>query len=253
MCLVVLAQRCHPRYRLVIAANRDEFHDRPTLAAAPWLERDSVYGGRDLSAGGAWMAADRRGRVALVTNIRGLKAGERSRGLLVRDLLLDHAPITAAVSQLQEQRAQYRPFNLIAGTTDDLWFLGSDGGVPTALSQATHTLSNASLDTPWPKTRRLAAQMRIWCAAGDPDTDALFVALADTRIAVDAELPDTGIGIDHERFLSSPFIVSDRYGTRCSSVYSVDREGNARLQERSFGPQGVAIGNVDWRWRIEAS
>lgn len=253
MCLVVIAQGSHPHYALVIAANRDEFHDRPTRAAAAWPERASVYGGRDLSAGGAWMAADRRGRLALVTNIRGASGGERSRGLLVRDLLLDRAPISAAISQLQDQRAQYRPFNLIAGTTNGLWFLGSDGGAPTALSQATHTLSNASLDTPWPKSRRLAAQMRAWCAAGDPDTDALFSALGDTRTAVDAELPDTGIGLDHERFLSSAFIVNDRYGTRCSSIYSVDRAGNARLQERSFGPMGADIGNVDLRWRIEAS
>lgn len=253
MCLVVIAQGSHPHYALVIAANRDEFHDRPTQAAGPWAECDGVYGGRDLSAGGAWMAADRRGRVALVTNIRGMSGtGARSRGLLVRDLLLGDTPITQAVAHLGENRAHFRPFNLIAGSTDQLWFLGSDGGAPCALSAATHTLSNASLDTPWPKTRRVQSAMDAWCARGESDTDALFAALADTRIAADNDLPDTGIGLDRERFLSSTFIAGEIYGTRCSSVFSVDRQGNARLQERSFGPLSVPSGRVDLRWRIEA-
>lgn len=252
MCLVAVAIDAHPRYRLVVAANRDEFHRRASAAAAEWRERAGIYGGRDLLAGGAWMAADRRGRLALVTNVRAAnRGGAASRGLLVRDLLLGDAPIESGLAALAARIDDYAPFNLIAGHAGRLHYLGSTQATPIPLSAAIHTLSNAALDTPWPKTRRLESAMRQWCKRGDGEPDALFDALGDTATAADAELPDTGIGLDRERFLSAAFIVGEPYGTRCSTIFMVDRNGNARMVERSFGPLGVPLGRAHLQWRIE--
>ena len=252
MCLVGVALRAHPHYRLVVAANRDEFHSRPASPASEWPDLPGAYGGRDLAAGGAWLAADRRGRFAVVTNVRRLPFadGLRSRGMLVRELMLSDQPIEATLSALAARTGDFAPFNLIAGHTDRLHFLSRDQATPTPLSAPVHTLSNAALDTPWPKTERLRTCISKWCEQGDPAVDVLLAALGDAASADDNDLPDTGVGLDRERFLSSPFIVSESYGTRCSTIYAVDRQGNARLLERSFGPLGKPIGEVELRWRI---
>lgn len=254
MCLVGVAIRAHPHYRLVVAANRDEFHARPASPASEWSDRPGAYGGRDLAAGGAWLAADRRGRLAVVTNVRRLPLadGRRSRGMLVRDWLQSDQPIAAAHLDLTACSGEFAPFNLIFGDIDQLYYHSRDLASPTPLTASIHTLSNAALDTPWPKTVRLSTRMRDWCEHADPAVDALLAALGDSAPANDNDLPDTGMGLDRERFLSSPFIVSEAYGTRCGTIYTVDHQGSARLLERSFGPLGKPLGEVELRWQIAA-
>lgn len=246
MCLIALALDAHPRYRLVIAANRDEFHHRPTAAAAPWEDAPWIVGGRDLLQHGGWLAVARDGRWAAVTNVRRPTpppSDPPSRGRLVADYLLQSQTTQAFLATLEPQMAAYAGFNLLLGDASSAHYLSNAGTTPaTALSAGVHTLSNASLDTPWPKSRKLAHALRTWCDLGATDPTPLFDSLHDAKVAADAELPDTGVGLSMERLLSPAFIVSARYGTRASTVLTVDHDGTVMLDEHRFGPAGVASG-----------
>lgn len=254
MCLLALAIGQHPSYPLVIAANRDEFHARPSAGAAHWQVHPQIIGGRDLDAGGSWMAASLGGRVAMVTNVRRPGAGKgRSRGHLVCDALLDEYDPERRLAQLRASAAEYSPFNLIFGRGTDLAFVNSDGDSIDTLPAGVYALSNASLDTPWPKAEKLRAALGRWCAEGATDESPLFDALADTDIAADAKLPDTGVGLSLERMLSAAFIVGSSYGTRSSTLYTLDQQGRARLHERRFGPDGVFIDSAAFEWQVAAS
>jgi uncharacterized protein with NRDE domain len=253
MCLVALALDCHPEYLLAIAANRDEFHQRASVAASPWPDAPWVHGGIDRSSGGSWMAATSQGRVALVTNIRrSPQVTGLSRGLLVRELMLDTDAASTVLQRVQQRAALHSPFNLISGDLDRLHWLSSELPATPLSAGRIHTLSNASLDTAWPKTQKLRLAMESWCGTAAVDLEPLFTALLDNTQAPDDELPATGIGVGLERYLSSAFIVGDRYGTRCSSVYTIDRGGQARFQERRFGPNGRPEGRSDLRWEINS-
>lgn len=249
MCLVVVALDAHPRYPLVVAANRDEFHARPA-AKASWGDVAPFAGilaGRDLEAGGTWLGVRRDGRWALVTNVREggrFDANARSRGDLVPRLLNAEAPPGAALPGMATTGTDYNGFNLLAGDSGGVVFGSNRAPATRTLESGVHGLSNASLDTPWPKVEWAAAAMRAWAAAGRIGTDSLFAALAATSQAPDGALPDTGVSIEWERLLSSPFIVSERYGTRCSTVFTIDHHGCARFQERTFDPAGTAHGDV---------
>lgn len=244
MCLVALALGAHPRYALAIAANRDEFHARPATAAHWWSE--GWLAGQDLEAGGAWFGVRRDGRYALVTNVREgghRDSGLRSRGALVTGAL--SAPALAGfVDRLERTGGDYNGYNLLAGDgAGSVWQSNRHAGA-LPLARGVFALSNAQLDTPWPKTERLRAATAAWSARGDLSFDALFDALSDREIAPDDRLPSTGVPLERERALSAPFIVGERYGTRCSTVFAVLRDGTARFVERSFGPGGREAGEV---------
>ena len=254
MCLVAVALDAHPRYALAIAANRDEFHDREAEPAHWWHE--GWLAGRDREAGGTWLGVRRDGRFALVTNVR--EGGRRdalaaSRGEIVTGAL--EAPsLDAFVGRLEAHRSRYNGYNLLAGDAHRAVWQSNrhDGAQP--LPRGVSTLSNAQLGTPWPKATRLAAAATAWAASGDASFDALFAALADRERAPDAALPSTGVPIDWERLLSAPFIVTDdgKYGTRCSTVLAIGRDGEARFVERSFDARGVPTGTVDVRFLVAA-
>jgi uncharacterized protein with NRDE domain len=246
MCLIALALDAHPRFAFVLAANRDEFFDRPTAPLDWWRVGDEgpwVLGGRDLAAGGTWLGLADNGRVAALTNVRDPKrhrTDAASRGGLVT-ATLSGGPLAAGTN----------PYNLIAGDlVRGAWAWRSDGSSQhAALAPGkVHGLSNAALDTPWPKVQRLTREFKqLLGDASDAAalTDDLLGALSDRSIAADADLPDTGIGLERERWLSPAFIASPdaRYGTRCSTVIVGERRGNDwRLQvtERSFDPRGQA-------------
>ena len=225
MCVVAFAWNAHPRWRLLLAGNRDEFHARPTAALAAWDDGSGIVAGRDLEAGGTWLGVDGRGRCALVTNVRDLRAPQDglSRGLLASDYLRGGEGAAMRARSLQADAPAYRPFNLLLA------------GV--------HVLSNAQLDTPWPKAVALGAALRRWIdAGGDDDFAPLFTALADETRWPDAQLPDTGIGLERERWLSSAFIRGDDYGTRASTVVALDRDGGGVIVEARWGPMGVPLG-----------
>jgi uncharacterized protein with NRDE domain len=251
MCLALIAFAVHPRYRLVVAANRDEFHKRPAAAAAWWNE--GILAGRDLKEGGTWLGVDRRGRFALLTNVRDPSRHDPvapSRGALVPRLLASSTAPSESLPALVREAARYNGFNLIAGDLTELHWGSNRAAAPAALDPGIYGVSNHLLDTPWPKVQRTKDAFRRWCVGSD-DFRSLLDLLHDTERAPDALLPDTGVTLERERMLSSPFIVSPEYGTRCSTVFAVDAEGGAaRLVERSFDAAGDATGEVDFRFAL---
>ena len=255
MCLALIAQDAHPAYAVVIAANRDEYHARPAAPAAWWNE--GWIAGRDLSAGGTWLAVTRAGRFALVTNVRepGLRDTRApSRGALVTRVVAEASSPTASVTSATAAAAAHNGFNLIAGNlASACWGSNRAEGVR-ALAPGIHGVSNAALDTPWPKVQRSKAAFAAWCASSVNDVEALFTMLGDRTLAADALLPATGVPIEWERRLSPPFIVGEDvgYGTRCSTVVMLGRDGNARFVERTFDPAGHPVGEVDLRYVLTA-
>ena len=248
MCLALIAFDAHPRFRLVVAANRDEFHARPAAPAAWWDE--GILAGRDLQEGGTWLGVDRCGRFALLTNVRDPSRhdpGAPSRGALVPRLLASSTAPASALLALVRDGARYNGFNLIAGDGTGLRWGSNRAAAPATLGPGIYGVSNHLLDTPWPKVQRTKEAFRRWCAAGADGGrfTALFDLLHDTERAPDAMLPATGVTLDRERMLSSPFIVSPDYGTRCSTVLAIDAHGAAQFVERSFDPAGEVTGEVE--------
>lgn len=264
MCLAVLALRRIAGLPVLIAANRDEYHARPAAPAARWPapegappDAPAIYGGRDLQAGGSWMGVSDAGRYALVTNFRDpgrQQAAAPSRGALVEAWLRADDDAAAYLARLHAEGERYNGFNLIVGDGGRAWYYSNRGGAPRELAPGVYALSNHLLDTPWPKLARVkGAFERLIEAAPQPDLPALYAALHDCTPAADAELPDTGIGLDRERLLSSPFIVSPDYGTRCSTVLALRADGTGELHERRFDPHGHASGDTDLTLRWAAA
>lgn len=257
MCLIAFAWNAHPRWPLVICANRDEFHGRPTAPLDEWQDHPGVYGGRDLLQGGGWLALTRSGRLAAVTNVRepGSPAAPRSRGKLVADFAEGGLCAAGFAELTRADSATYGPFNALLWDGLELIYL-SNRPEPywTAVSRGIHGLSNSALDVEWPKTRRLTGVLQAWLqTAGTeakPDLKPLFEALADPQPAPDAELPDTGVGTARERLLSPPFILGEQYGTRCSSIILIERDGRARFIERRFAAGGRADGERELELKL---
>jgi uncharacterized protein with NRDE domain len=248
MCLAVVALDVHPRYALVVAANRDEFHERASLPAAWWDE--GWFAGRDLAAGGTWLGATRAGRFAFLTNVRDPSRHDPqapSRGTLVTRVLADPAPPDEALASAIADAAAYNGFNLVVGNAREAHWGSNRSGAPSALARGVHGLSNAALDTPWPKVVRTKAAVAAWCERNGDLAEALAL-LADRTQPPDPSLPSTGVTLEWERLLGSPFIVSGRYGTRSSTVVAFSREGDVEFVERSFDSAGNATGEVFQRF-----
>lgn len=244
MCLIALAVPASPSDPLVVIANRDEVLSRPTAALHRWTDGSGIVAGVDLEAGGTWMGVQpSRRRVAMVTNVRDPRdlaprgANEPSRGSLVRDFLVGE--VSAERFVVRAHHVAMRGFNLVAIESQDTqWsahWSSNRGGEPTRLSPGIHGVSNALLDTPWPKVLRAKAALERALSDSSLDEDALFAILADERRADDASLPDTGVGLELERVLSPIHIAMPGYGTRASTVLVV-REGSFRLVERTIAP-----------------
>lgn len=256
MCLVVLALGAHPRYPFVLAANRDEFHRRPTAAAHRWHDAADVVGGRDLEQGGTWLAFSRRGAFAIVTNYRDparRRAGGRSRGYLTGDFAADkQARARDYVAGRLAEGMAYDGFNLIAGDAAGVWFGSNRDEGPRRLNRGIHGLSNHLLDTPWPKVEALKQATRVALDRRDDAIVAsLFEALANRDQATDEALPRTGVSLEWERMLSAAFIVSSEYGTRSSTVATVDAGGRLVFEERSFDPGGNLVGTNRIEWQLD--
>jgi uncharacterized protein with NRDE domain len=260
MCLALLAIDVLPDTPLLVLGNRDEFHARPSASAAPWREDARIVGGRDLQAGGTWLAARSDGRWALVTNhrVRPPVQAPCSRGFLVSDFVRGtEAPDVAARRVLRSAHA-YTPFHLLLGQGSEVWRVDNDGAQPsgvaaTPLTAGVHTLSNGSADATWPKQRRLESGFRTSLAAGlGTDDIALLQLLADRSQPTDAELPDTGIGPVRERLLAPIFIAGQDYGTRCCNLLRLRADGALHLLEQRFGAGGVTQGAGDWHCAAEA-
>ena len=246
MCLWLLAYEASSDFPLVLAGNRDEFFKRRSRPAYFWPEyRLDILAGQDFSGRGTWMGVTKKKRLALVTNIRdpkALKEKATSRGLLPLEFLATEIAPQAFFEGLLARVENYNPFNMLAGGTDGLFCLSSQAGKIEAITPGIHGLSNASLDTPWPKVFKGRAAMpgllKGLKAGKEPDPEPFFHLLADTAPAQDSKLPNTGVGLEWERALSSLFVSTPDYGTRCSTVYIADSSGRAWFFERTFGPNG---------------
>lgn len=255
MCLVALAIDHSRRFPLVIAANRDEFFKRPTARLAWWTPEGggpAILSGRDLDAGGTWLGLTAEGRLALVTNVRDPKKTDPtapSRGRIVPEWLAG-ADRTDRF-WMRSALAGYNGFNLIAFDfrRGECFWASNTGDHPVRLERGVHGLSNARLDTPWPKVETLKARLGQAIAdATSVDTMSmqLFDALADRSEAPDEQLPQTGVPLEWERRLSAAFIRTPdaAYGTRCSTLViteKVNRHLVTHVLERSFSATGVAL------------
>ena len=244
MCLILIAWKAREDLPLVVAANRDEWRERPAEAAQWWPGHPQLLAGRDLQAGGTWMGVTRAGRFAAVTNFRDpseRRSTARSRGTLVTEFLLGSEGPRAFLEAVARHAAEDNAFNLIVGDGESLWCYGSRDGPPRAIEPGIHGLSNHVLDEPWPKVVRGRAAMARAMSAPDP-TPALFEFLSDTGLARDEDLPGTGVAIDWERRLSAALITGADYGTRASTVLAVSASGSLRFEEHSRGASGEVLG-----------
>lgn len=254
MCLLVLAWNTHPRYRLLVAANRDEYHDRPSAPLGPWPAPAEVLAGQDLRAGGTWVGIDRRRRFGIVTNFRDLVRAPvhaPSRGGLIPRYLAAAASPGDYLATLEHEAGSYGGFNLLLADGDSLWY-GSNRGVPfaRALSSGIHGLSNERLDTPWPKLRRVRQGFEDWLrGGGSVDDGKLFTLLADRAPATAAEGLMSGVSAEWERILSSPFVLHQTYGTRSTTLVAIEPSGACYLAERRFDPSGACSGQSEYRLR----
>ena len=252
MCLILFAHRTHAAYPLVVGANRDEFHARPTAPSEWWEDAPEVLAGRDLQGGGTWMGATRTGRFAAVTNVRDPaleRIGAPSRGNLVADFLRGHDNPEEYLVRLAPSADQFNGFNLLVRDAGELWYLSNRGGRMRRLGRGVYGLSNAALGTAWPKTARGERALReLLTTPEGPSPDAVLEILGDRTVAADTDLPDTGVGAEYERLLAPAFITSDAYGTRASTALLVGADGTVTWAERSFGSNGQPSGEVRMHW-----
>lgn len=238
VCLIVLALGVDRRWPLVVAANRDEFIDRPSAPLAPWAD-GRVVAGRDLVAGGAWLGVTRDGRFAALTNFRdpaARRVGSRSRGELVADFLTGHAPAADYARSAIAARRNYADFNLLVGDRSGLWYASSALAEVRPVEPGLHALSNHLLDSPWPKARRALGGLSAALGQVDP-VPALLATLGDGGHPDPATLPDTGVGPERERMLGPVRIEAPGYGTRSSTVLLSGPSGTRILERRFDGPE----------------
>jgi uncharacterized protein with NRDE domain len=238
-----MAYAVHAKYKLIVAANRDEFFLRPTAAAEFWQEQPGLLAGRDLQQGGTWMGITRSRRFAALTNVRdphAMGSDVMSRGLIVAQYLLGEDAPNKFLDDLQVRTHAYNGFNLLAGDADNLYFFNSASAQLTPLQPGIYGLSNDTLDTPWPKVARAKSAMEKALSNDEQNLEGeLFELLADRALAADHSLPDTGIGLEKERWLSAVFINAENYGTRSSTVLLAGT-AESLFVERSFNNTGVA-------------
>lgn len=252
MCLIAFAHRVHPGFPLVVAANRDEFHARLTAAASFWEDQPAILAGRDLEGMGTWLGITRSGRFAAVTNYRDPSDSRTialSRGELASRFLAGDEPAEQFLAEVAANAGAYRGFNLLLSDGTGMYSYSNRSGNALKLEPGIYGLSNHLLDTPWPKVR--AARERLGEALQPaPAAEPLFALLADTTVSADHELPRTGVDAQRERMLSAARIVSDAYGTRCSTVLMQGADGTVRFAERTYGPEGVELDTVSFEFRL---
>ena len=256
MCLIFLSVNKHPSYKLVIAGNRDEFYKRKTAPAHFWDDHPNLLAGRDLEAGGTWMGISKQGKISMVTNyrdLRNLKSIAPSRGHLVSEFLLNGDRPDNYLTKISERGQEYNGFNLVVGSPDELHYYSNYKPRPEKITNGIHGLSNHLLNTPWPKVERGVEKFKELLKVENVDTANLFDMLYDQEMAKDDQLPDTGIGLERERVLSSMFIKSPDYGSRCSTVILVDHDNHVHFSERVYDLQTFDYTVNTFEFSIEKS
>jgi uncharacterized protein with NRDE domain len=243
MCLILFSLNEHPQYKLILVANRDEFYARKTESANYWPGHPNILGGRDLEAMredgtcGTWMAITTSGKIAMVTNYRdfkNLKTTAPSRGHLVSDFLIQNIEAATYLRSVESIKNDYNGFNLILGDVNNLFYLSNYKEGIDRLTPSFYGLSNHLLQTPWPKVVLAKSKLEPLIRENEIDPEELLNVMQNESRALDESLPNTGIGIDRERALSSMFIKTEGYGTRCSTVLLINCSGEAQFIERTY-------------------
>jgi uncharacterized protein with NRDE domain len=251
MCVLAFAWQAHPRWRLLLAGNRDELHARPAQPLERWTSPDHLLAGRDLQSGGTWLGVSEQGRCAVVTNLRGFGApqpGLASRGALVTDYL---AGSGTYADPLAADLSVFNPVNLIVADRHGAHFLSNRPEMTrSALAAGLYGLSNGGLDEPWPKTMRLKSRLLDWITGEASDPELLFAALHEQVLPAIGLEPRTPSDVPQEPLQSPIFIRNPVYGTRCSTVVAIDRLGRGIMMERRFAPDGSETGrtSLDFVW-----
>jgi uncharacterized protein with NRDE domain len=253
MCLIAFAWQSHPHYPLVVVANRDEYLDRPAVPAHWWHDATDLLAGRDLEAGGTWMGLARNGRFAALTNYRDpsqRRTGAPSRGKLVRDALEGRNDTVTTLEHIAADSARYAGFNLLVGDGDTLGIHESTTGSVRLLEPGIYGLSNHLLDTPWPKLARARSHLAALLPRL-PHEQGVLELLRDDTLVADPHLPDTGVSLEWERLLSPAFIRAPGYGTRCSSLVLVGRDGRTHFREWTWDGDGLPRSEVVHDFNVE--
>jgi uncharacterized protein with NRDE domain len=237
MCLILFAYNVHPAYRLILAANRDEFYDRPSMSADFWNKHEQVLAGLDLKEKGTWLGVTKGGKFAAITNYRdpaSWKDQAPSRGKLVSRYLTGSSNPQKYLKGISDKGHIYNGFNLLLGNANDI-FVHSNRGATQKLSTGIYGLSNHLLDSLWPKVQRGKKMLKAALTKkGDDLEDALFALLADRHIPPDGQLPQTGVNLEWERILSPMFIASPVYGTRSSTILLMGKNGRVKFVEKVY-------------------
>ena len=250
MCVLFIANQVVDDYPLIILANRDEFHQRPTKPLAYWPDEPAILAGRDLEARGTWLGVNKQGRVAALTNYRqghNQRQDAPSRGDLVSGFLRSDEPAGHYLDRLHPTADQYNGFNLLVGTPEELYVYNNALDSCERLAPGFHGLSNASLNDPWPKINRGVTQLKEYLQQSiSLDPQELLMLMQNDQQADAHLLPDTGVGLAREKFLSPIFIRGQEYGTRCSSLLMFDRDNRLHFTEFSYNPDGQVIAEYDY-------
>jgi uncharacterized protein with NRDE domain len=252
MCLILFAWRAHPDFELVLAANRDEFHNRAAAPADFWPDQPDVLAGRDLEAGGTWLGVTRGGRFAAITNyrerIRPVGSARRSRGLLVNAWLSGAAGALPMARSMVSSGRNYNGFSLLLGQAGELVYLSNRAAEPQRVDPGVHGLSNHLLDTDWPKVSTGRERLAGLLEQGPDDPEALFGLLRDDS-PVGGPLPaGEAARLAPESLARQLFVRSPIYGTRCSTVLLVGHDGQVRFEERRFDARGRPDGSSSFRF-----
>ncbi len=254
MCLIILSLKTFKDYPFVIAANRDEFYNRPAQAAAFWNEHPYLLAGKDLKDGGTWLGITRNGKFAALTNFRDLRninESAPSRGNLVKNFLINNITAEEYSEILLSEGRIYNGFNLICGNLKKLFYFSNINGKVEIINEGIHGLSNHLLNTNWPKVDSGKKKLKDLLASNHVEANRIFELLYDETPAADNKLPDTGVGIQLERLLSPMYIKSEQYGTRCSTVILIDKENNVTFAESTYDNVTQKLSKVEFKFKID--
>lgn len=254
MCILFIAVNQHPKFSLIIAANRDEFYQRPTLHSQFWPEYPQLLGGKDQLAGGTWMGVTKQGYISALTNIRAPHLNQenaQSRGQLVLDYLTKPALRDSYVQKLHHARTEFNGYNLLYGKWHDLAVYNNHEDSLQFLDSGFYGLSNANLNSPWPKINHGVQALKEYCENTDVlEPEALLDLMRNEEKAKDHLLPQTGVPENWEKQLSSIFINTEGYGTRTSTIFWIDHQQNAFWYERTFDQKAQIIGDQKYQFAI---
>lgn len=237
MCLIVFSVNEHPNYKLVMSANRDEFLERPTEHAHYWKEHQEILAGKDLRNGGTWLGINKNGNLAALTNYRDPKKinpQAPSRGNITKNFLLNHTEPTAYTNLLEKQGATFNGYNLLLRYASKMYHYSNVSKTLTELSKGTFGLSNALLNTSWPKVEEAKARLAQALSNDLIDLQQLTDMMQLHHIPEDDKLPSTGVPLEVERLLSPMYIKMKGYGTRCTTALTIDHENVLKFQETNY-------------------